>query len=243
MKIENAKQNIKTQRGQWGAWLLSGLLLTSTLALFPAPAQAATTPHVASVMHRGPRPDRERVWGHGGPVLKGFWVTGILDAVEEQTVTITLPDRNNARGMMRNISVQVELAVDDSSILLDNDLNPLAMTTLQAGDQVVIVPRLVWGNLTVRLLYVGTPEELTESTYMGHLLAEDTDTLTLENQRDGEFTVVVDEETIWYDDGQMERPAELPEDTALRVLGIQEENEAGEEVIRAILITPGLRGF
>jgi hypothetical protein len=40
----------------------------------------------------------------------------------------------------------------------------------------------------------------------------------------------------------MERPAELPDEMVLHILGIAEKNEQGNDVIRAILITPG-RGF
>jgi hypothetical protein len=93
--------------------------------------------------------------------------------------------------------------------------------------------------LVARLLYAGNPESLAEASYRGQLVEEDGDTLTLENRRDGEFTVLVDANTIWYDDGQAERPADLPAELTLRVLGVEEENEAGEELIRAVLITPG----
>ena len=88
---------------------------------------------------------------------------------------------------------------------------------------------------------MGSPEDLADASYMGRLVAVDGDTLTLEN-RDGEFTVLVDENTIWYDEGKVERPAELAEDAPLRVLGIEEENEAGDTVIRAVLIA-SLRGL
>ena len=96
----------------------------------------------------------------------------------------------------------------------------------------------MWGNLVARLLYVGDPEELADASYSGNLVAEDGDTLTVESEREGEITVVVDDNTIWYDNGQMERPAELPEEIRLRILGIEDENEEGDDIIRAVLITP-----
>jgi hypothetical protein len=238
MTMQGVKtQGIKAKVERWGALLLTGAMLAGLLALFPAPAQAATIPTVAATTGWGPG----RMWGHGGPMLPGFWLTGEVAEVGTESVTLKLPNHNHAHGMMRNISVEATLAVDESTVLLDNALSPLTLATLQAGDEVVVVPRLAWGNLTARLLYVGTPEDLADASYMGRLVAMDGDTLTLEN-RDGEFTVLVDADTIWYDEGQVERPAELAEEAALRVLGVEEENEDGEPVILAVLIT-SLRGL
>ena len=230
-------QGVKAKVSRWGALLLIGTMLISSLALLPVPAQAATTPTVGASAGWGPG----RMWGHGNRVLSGFWLTGEVAEVGTESVTLKLPDHNHAHGMLRNISVEATLAVDESTVLLDNALAPLTLDTLQAGDQVVVVPRLAWGNLTARLLYVGSPEDLADASYMGRLVAVDGDTLTLEN-RDGEFTVLVDANTIWYDEGKVERPAELAEDAPLRVLGIEEENEAGDTVIRAVLIA-SLRGL
>jgi hypothetical protein len=93
--------------------------------------------------------------------------------------------------------------------------------------------------LVAQLVYAGEPEDLAEATYRGRVVAEEGDRLTLRNGRDGEFTVVVDEATIWYDEGRMERPAALAEEMTLRILGVEEEDAEGEEIVRAILVTPG----
>jgi hypothetical protein len=211
--------------------LLIGVLFAGTLALFPTPAQAATTIWGPGDM-----------FGRGGRVLPGFWVTGEVTAVEEESVTLQLPNHHYARGMMRHVRLQVTLAVDSSTILLDREFGPLLLTTLQVGDEVVVSPRLVWGNLVATLLYTGNPEDLADASYRGTLVQADGDSLTLKNRRDGEFIAVVDDNTIWYDGGRMERPAELPDEMVLHILGIAEKNEQGNDVIRAILITPG-RGF
>lgn len=215
--------NVKTRINQ-GGMLLVGVLLAASLAFVPTVAQAADAgwwPH----------------WG-GGSALPGFWITGEVTAVEEGSVTLQLPNKHHTHGMMRHISLQVELDINPDSILLNGDLSTLDPATLVEGDDVVVMPRLVWGNLVAELLFAGDPEMLAEASYRGDLVADEGATLTLENGRDGEFTVQVGEATIWYDNGQMERPAELPEEMNLRVLGVEEENEAGEEVIRAVLITP-----
>lgn len=215
-------EHVKTRLNQ-GGMLVVGLLLAAVLAFAPHAAQAAGEgwPH----------------WG-GGSALPGFWLTGEVTAVEEGSVTLQLPNKHHARGMMRYVSLQVELEIISDTVLLDGDLGTLDLTTLAEGDDVVVVPRLVWGNLVAQLLYAGEPEALAEASYRGELVADEGDTLTLDNRREGEFTVVVGEETIWYDNGRMERPAELPEEMNLRVLGVEEENEAGDDVIRAVLITP-----
>ena len=221
---------VKTQKHQGHALLsgfwLTGALLATLLAFVPVAAQASTDgwwPH----------------FGKGSALPGGFWLTGEVTAIEEGSVTVQLPNRDHARGFMRYVSLQVTLDVDSNSLLLDEELGALELTTLAEGDEVVVMPRLVWGNLVTRLLYVGEPQDLSEASYYGNLVADAGDTLTLENRREGEFTVLVDENTRWYDEGQMVRPTELPEDIALRVLGIAEENDAGDEVIRAVVITPG----
>jgi len=206
--------------------LLVGVLLAGLLALAPTSAQAATSgwwPHFMG----------------GGSAFPGFWLTGEVTEVTDESVTLQLPNHHGKRGMMRYVSLNVTLDVDVNSVLLDGDLGPLALTTLTEGDEVVVVPRLVWGNLVARLLYAGDPKDLADSSYRGKLMVEDGDTLTLQNGRSDTLTVQVDDETVWYDDGQMTHPAELAEDITLRVLGIEEQNEAGDDIIRAVLITPG----
>lgn len=205
--------------------LLSGVLVAGALAFVPTPARAATDgwwPHF---------------WGKS-EAFPGFWFTGEVMEVAEDSVTLVLPNKHHARGMMRYVSLNVTLDVGEESLLLTDDLAALELATLAEGDDVVVVPRLVWGNLVAQLLYAGEPEDLADAVYRGRLVADDGDTLTLENGRTGEFTVVVDEATVWYEDGQMVRPTELAEDIALRVLGVEEEDADGEEVIRAVLITP-----
>jgi hypothetical protein len=104
---------------------------------------------------------------------------------------------------------------------------------------VVVAPALVWGDLVARLLYVGTPEDLMDATYVGQLVEVAGNQLTLDIRGDDDLAVVVVDNTIWYDNGPMERPAELPDDIRLRVLGVEEENEDGDDTVRAVLITPG----
>ncbi|MCC6454887.1 MAG: hypothetical protein IT328_08100 [Caldilineaceae bacterium] len=222
-KSKSSKSNVE----QWGLLLMVCALLAGTLALLPMPAQAATT-------FWGPG----HMFGRSDNVLPGFWVTGEVSAVEEASVTLQLPNHHHARGMMRYVSLQVTLDVISDTILLDETFAPLTLTTLQEGDEVVVSPRLVWGNLVAQLLYKGDPEDLADAGYRGTLVEEDGDTLTLKNRRDGEFTVMVDENTIWYDGGPMPRPTDLPDDLTLRVLGTATENDEGDEIIHAILITP-----
>lgn len=220
---------------QWGTFLLVSFLVAGALAFLPMPAQAATTG-----------------WGPwhlfgGDRVLPGFWVTGEVVEVDGESVTLELPNHRHAHGgMMEHISLQVTMDVISDTVLLDGELAPMEVGTLEAGDEVVVAPRIVWGNLVVRLLYVGEPGDLVDATYTGRLAEQDGDTLTLETGRHDELTVIVDDNTVWYDNGQMERPAELPKEMKLRVLGIEEEidSEDGEDeqVIRAVLITPG-RGY
>jgi hypothetical protein len=209
---------------QWGT-LVAGVLLAASLALSPASAQATTS---------GWWP-----FGGGDSALPGFWVTGEVTEVAAGSVTVELPNHEHAHGMMRFVSLQVTLEVISSTVLLDGDLAPLDLSTLEAGDELVVVPSLVWGNLVARLLYAGDPEDLADASYRGRLVAEEGDTLTLESGRHGKLTVLVDDATTWYDNGQMERPTAMAEDMTLSVLGVAEKNEEGDEVIRAVLITPG----
>jgi hypothetical protein len=211
---------------QWAA-LVSALLLASVLAFLPATAYAST-----------------EWWPNfkgGGSALPGFWLTGEVVEVEAGSVTVQLPNHHHARGMMRYVNLQVTFDVDSRTVLLNDELGALELTTLAEGDEVVVVPGLVWGNLMARLLYAGDPEDLADAGYRGRLVEDNGDTLLLESGRNRELTVRVDETTIWYDNGQMERPAELPEEIGLRILGVAEEsaeNDDGDEVIRAVLITP-----
>jgi hypothetical protein len=206
--------------------LFVGVLLASLLAFIPAAAQAATAGW-------GP--------GHflGGSALPGFWVTGEVSTIEDGSVTVQLPSHGHARGMMRYVNLQVTLSIDSGTILLDGSLGPLDLSSLQEGDELVVMPRLVWGNLVARLLYAGDPADLAEASHIGRLVEQDGDTLTLKNRRAGEFIVLVDDATAWYDEGQMQRPVELPAEITLSVLGVAAENEEGDDVIRAVLITPG----
>jgi hypothetical protein len=80
---------------------------------------------------------------------------------------------------------------------------------------------------------------LAEASYRGRVVSDEGNTITLQHGRRGEIMVQVGEETIWYENGQVERPDELAEEITLRVLGVADEDEAGEEVVRAVLITPG----
>ncbi len=213
-----------TRRIMSWALLLAAVLLAGVFALRPAPAQAATTgwwPHF---------------WGER-TALPGFWLTGEVVEVAEGSVTLQLPNKHHARGMMRHVSLNVTLDVDDNTLLLTDALDALELSTLTEGDDVVVVPRLVWGNLVAQLIYAGEPQDLADATYRGKLVAVEGDTLTLRNGRAGEFTVLVDDTTVWYDNGPGPRPAELGDNLALRVLGVETENEAGDEVIRAVLIT------
>jgi hypothetical protein len=217
--------SVKTKQMSRKLWstLLVGVLLASLVSLVPAAAQASTAG-----------------WPHffGRSVLPGFWITGEVTTVEDGSVTLVLPNHHDAHGMMRFISLQVKLDVDDNSVLLNGDLTPLDVSTLGEGDEVVVVPRFVWGNLVAKLIYAGDPEKLADASYRGELVSETADSLTLKNGRDGEFTVQVDDKTIWYEDEQMTRPAELAEGIPLRVLGAESEDENGDMVIHAVLITP-----
>src|SRR5215204_445947 len=108
-------RNLK--RLQWNA-LLVGVLLASALAFTPSAAQAASDgwfPHF---------------WG-GDKVLPGFWVTGDVTEVEEGSVTVELPNHRHGRGMMSHISLQVTFAVVSNTILLDDALAPLDVTSLE----------------------------------------------------------------------------------------------------------------
>jgi hypothetical protein len=203
-------------------------LLVVVLTLFPLTAHAAT-----------------EGWGPkfmgSNSALPGFWIAGEIVTVDAEAsrVTLLLPTDRHARGMMRHLQLQLELDIDDDSVLLDGELAALELDALAEGDEIVVVPSLVWGNLVARLLYAGEPETLAEASYRGRVASDEGDTITLRHGRRGEITVQVSDETIWYDNGQVERPAELPEEIILRVLGVSGEDEAGEEVVRAMLITPG----
>jgi len=221
MKRHKAKNLFK-------AWtlLLVGLLLACSMAFAPSTAQAATTgwfPHLP-------------LWGN--TVFPGFWVTGQVTKVGDNSVTIQLPNHRATQGMMRFLSLQLTLNVDDSSVLLNGDLKPLTLSSLAEGDEVVVVPGLVWGNLVARMLYQGDPKDLADSTHSGELVADNGTTLTLKNGRDGEFTVQVSDQTVWYDNGKMDRPAKLTEGISLRVLGDETKDAKGNKGINAVVITP-----
>jgi len=236
MKLQNMnQQSMKQNRGrqlqsryaQWytqGSMLLVAVILAASFAFFPSVAQAATTgwfPHL---------------WGGG--VFPGFWLTGQVTKVEDGSVTVELPNHHDGRGMMRFLSLQVTFNVSDTSLLLDEDLAPLQLSALAEGDEVVVVPGMEWGNLVARVVYAGEPKDLADESYRGQLVADNGDTLTLKNGRDGEFTVEVSDQTVWYENGKVDRPAELADDITLRVLGTSEENDQGEDVIHAVVITP-----
>jgi hypothetical protein len=229
MKSHKVSDKVKMQVKQWGM-LLAGLLLACSLAFSPTMAQAATGAQAGS---EGWFP---HLWGGAG--FPGFWLTGEVTKVGDGSVTVQLPNHRATHGMMRFLSLQVTLDVDSSSVLLNADLGPLEVSSLAEGDEVVVVPGMVWGNLVARMLYAGDPKDLADFTHRGQLVADNGDTLTLKNGREGEFTVQVSDDTVWYDNGKMERPTNLAEEITLRVLGVTEKNDKGDEVIRAVVITP-----
>jgi hypothetical protein len=210
---------------QW-TLLLAGVLLACSMAFSPATAQAATAawfPHLP-------------LWGNS--VFPGFWVTGQVTKVSDNNVTVQLPNHRATHGMMRFLSLQLTLDVDASSVLLDADLKPLTLSSLAEGDEVVVVPGMVWGNLVARMLYKGDPKDLADSTYRGELVADNGSTLTIKNGRDGEITVQVSDQTIWYDNGKMDRPTNMADGITLRVLGDETKDAKGNKVINAVVITP-----
>jgi len=176
------------------------------------------------------------MWGNS--VFPGFWVTGQVTKVGDNNITIQLPNHRATHGMMRFLSLQLTLNVDDSSVLLGADLKPLTVSSLAEGDEVVVVPGMVWGNLVARMLYQGDAKDLAGSTHRGELVADNGSTLTLKNGRDGEFTVQVSDQTVWYDNGKMARPTNLAEGITLRVLGDEAKDAKGNKVINAVVITP-----
>jgi len=201
-------------------------LLACSLAFAPSAAQAATVgwfPHLP-------------MWGNS--VFPGFWVTGQVTKVSDNTVTVQLPNHRATQGMMRFLSLQLTMDVDKSSVLLDGDLKPLTLSSLAEGDEVVVVPGMVWGNLVARMLYQGNPKDLADSTYSGELAADNGSTLTLKNGRDDQVTVQVSDQTIWYDNGKMDRPTNLADGITLRVLGNESKDDKGNKVINAVVITP-----
>jgi len=221
MKSYKAKSLVK----QW-TLLLVGLLLACSMAFAPSTAQAATTGWFPQMP----------LWGNS--VFPGFSVTGQVTKVGDNNVTIQLPNHRATRGMMRFLSLQLTMNVDDSSVLLNADLKPLTLSSLAEGDEVVVVPGMVWGNLVARMLYQGDPKDLADSTHRGELVADNGSTLTLKNGRDGEFTVQVSDQTVWYDNGKMDRPTTLADGITLRVLGDEAKDAKGNKVINAVVITP-----
>lgn len=218
----------------------------------PQPLLAASTSDV--------RHPRVNLAHNVGRMIHPLWITAEVDEVKENSVKLLLEGRGHDQAMLRQMEWYLTLVVDEDSILLDGDFNPVAIDALEVGTPVVFVPRLVWGTLGVRLLYTGSPEALSDATYIGRATMVDENTLEL--QRWGrDVTVVVDDATIWYDDGKRGRPDELYEDTLVRLIGVEEdvavstegegdeadmdtEQDMGSEtVVRAVLITPGKRGF
>lgn len=214
----------KSWARQWSL-LLVGILLACSMAFSPSIAQAATVgwfPHLP-------------IWGNSA--FPGFWITGHVTKIGDNNVTVQLPNHRATHGMMRFLSLQLTLGMDDSSVLLDGDLKPLTLSSLAEGDEVVAVPGMVWGNLVARMLYKGDPKDLADSTHRGELVADNGSTLTLKNRRDGEFTVQVSDQTVWYDNGRMDRPTKMAEGITLRVLGDESKDDKGNEVINAVVIT------
>jgi hypothetical protein len=176
--------------------------------------------------------------GMDHPMMGGFWIMGDVTAVAADSISVRLPDREYAPDFMRNISIEVTLAVVDDSILLGNDLSVIAATDLQEGDEVVVVPSLVWGNLTARMIFVGAPSDLPDYAYRGRLIGETENMLMLES-RSTTYEVTVDDATIWYEGGRVERPAELAPDLRLQVWGVEQE----DGTIHAVLVTSATHGF
>lgn len=239
----NVKNLARVRR--WGTLLLAGATIATAMAVAPLPThtvvRAATPARVIAAASAGESATAAR-WRPGrhdvdGPMIHSFWVAAEVTEVTTDTVELELRGRHPG-GFMDQVRWVVTLAVDESSILLDGDLNPVDLANVPVGETAVIVPRLRWGNLGVRLLYLGDPDDLADATYVGRLVSEDENTLTLDS-RDEELTVTVDENTLWVDDSQTGRPAELPEETTLRILGVEQD----DDTIRAVLITPGMRGF
>jgi hypothetical protein len=138
----------------------------------------------------------------------------------------------------RGVSRQLTLSVDDEAVLLAADLSPLDLASLAAGDTVMVTPKMTWGTLTVQLLYAGTAEELAAHSFYGRLVSSEDDTLQIQARGDEDaLTVVVDDTTVWLDSGSgmspQPRPADLPEDIPLQVIGVEQEDGS----VRAVVVT------
>lgn len=196
------------------ALTLTAALIMPLLAAPPAALAASSgafhRPYPGHMMHFGP-----------GRMIHPFWMTGEVEEVTENSIKLLLEGRGHRKAMLRQFEWSVTLAVDEDSILLSEDFEQLDLAALEVGTPVVFVPRMVWGTLGVRLLYTGSAQELSDATYIGRATVIDENTLRLEGWRK-DVTVVVDDATIWYDDGKQGRPDELYDDTLVRVIGVQE---------------------
>ncbi len=141
----------------------------------------------------------------------------------------------------RGISRELTLAVDEDAILLAADLSTLELSALAAGDTVMVAPKHSWGAISVQLLYAGTAEELAGHSFRGRLLSGEGDTLQLQEWwgDDDGLTVVVDDATLWMEQGLQDRPRELPEGIPLRILGVKQEDGS----VRAVLVAAGRAGL
>jgi hypothetical protein len=236
---------------RWGAVAVATTIIVASAGMVGVAYAAEEEIAVAETQPAGPRgrfgPGAD-VAGADGPLgghirdlarraAKAMAVQGEVTAIGDGTLTVEFQRHTPRLG--DDVTHTATLTLDDASILLDAGFAPLDAAAIEVGDAVVVVPRLVWGEPVVALLYQGAVDDLLDAVYMGELTAIDGDTLTLTNAAtEEEVTVVTDDATIWVDGGELGRPAELAEGLRVRILGVEEDG-----VVRAVVITPALLQF
>jgi hypothetical protein len=121
------------------------------------------------------------------------------------------------------------------TVIFDHDLMTVTATALVTDTIVSAAPIPIWGQMQAQWIFVGTLDELSDYSYRGNLLEATEDSLRLAAPWGDEVTIQVNADTVWVDGGQFGRPAVLPNNVALQILG----KEAEDGTITAYLVTGG----
>lgn len=205
--------------------VMAAVLLVAAIAL----AEFMVNPALAA--------SRQGRWPGGPHSTLGYptaIVTGMITEVGDGSVTVQ-PEASWVKGRWPVQLPPTAMTFISDTVVFDHDLVKVASSALVTDTTISAAPIPIWGQLQAQWIFLGTLDELSDYSYRGNLLEATGDSLRLAAPWGDEITIQVNADTVWVDGGQFGRPANLPTNVALQILG----KEAEDGTITAVLVTGG----
>lgn len=202
--------------------VLAAVLLIAAIAL----AEFMVNPALAESRHGR--------WPGGPHVYPTAIVTGAITEVGDGSLTVQ-PESPWAKGRWPVQPPPTAMTFVSDTVVFDHDLVTVTASALVTDTIISAAPIPIWGQMQAQWIFLGTLDELSDYSYRGNLLEATEDSLRIAAPWGDELTIQVNADTVWVDGGQFGRPAVLPTNVALQILG----KEAEDGTITAVLVTGG----